>query len=126
MTASRTLSLATKSLWDDREAAACRGLLEERVYTSRLIGRDPSLALHGGGNTSVKVVERDVFGDEREVLYVKGSGHDLATITPAGFAPVRLDALRRLGQLDVLSDTEMARQLRVATCDPAAPAPSVE
>ena len=113
------------SLWDDADAGAFETPLEQRVYTSRLLGSDPSLVLHGGGNTSVKDRDRDVFGDERELLYVKGSGWDLRTIEPAGFAPVRMDVLLRLAELESLSDAEMARELRAATVDPAAPAPSV-
>src|SRR6188474_1095430 len=115
-----------RSLWNDDDAARFEGDLAQRVYTSRLLGRDTSLVLHGGGNTSVKLVERDLFGDELELLYVKGSGWDLATIEGAGFAPVRLRVLLRLAQLDALTDAEMARELRAATVDPAAPAPSVE
>src|SRR5580765_7737375 len=115
-----------ESLWDDTAAASFDGDLGQRVYTSRLLGSDPSLVLHGGGNTSVKVTERDLHGQERELLYIKGSGSDLATITERGFAPVRLDDLLALSRLAALSDTEMARQMRVATIDPQAPAPSVE
>lgn len=114
------------SLWDEREAAACPDDLALRVYSSRLLGRDPELVLHGGGNTSLKARRATIFGDEEEVLYVKGSGWDLATITAAGFAPVALDHLLRLARLEQLSDLEMARELRLATRDPAAPAPSVE
>ena len=114
------------SLWDDREAAAYDGDLARLVYTSRLLGRDPSLVLHGGGNTSVKVRETTICGEEEDILYVKGSGADLATITTAGFAPVRLRHLLCLARLDALSDIEMARELRRATTDPDALAPSVE
>src|SRR6185295_7128417 len=114
------------SLWNDAEAAAFSGDLGLRVYTSRLLGRDKSMVLHGGGNTSVKVRERNVFGEEEDILYVKGSGWDLATIEAAGFAPVRMAHLLRLARLDALSDTQMANELRVATTNPAAPAPSVE
>ena len=78
-----------KSLWSDAEAAQFAGPLGPRVYTSRLLGRDKSLVLHGGGNTSVKLREKNLFGEEEDVLYVKGSGWDLETIEPAGFAPVR-------------------------------------
>src|SRR5919198_5164400 len=115
-----------QSLWDDQEAAAYRGDLAQRVYTSRLLGRDPSLVLHGGGNTSVKIRETNLFGEEEDILYVKGSGWDLATIEAAGFAPVRMRLLLRLAQLDALSDIQMANELRQATTTPAAPAPSVE
>lgn len=115
-----------RSLWSDEDAAGFDGLLAQRVYTSRLLGQESSLVLHGGGNTSVKVIEDDLFGDPFELLYVKGSGWDLASIEAPGFAPVRLDALLRLARLEQLSDVEMARQLRIATVDPSAPAPSVE
>ena len=64
--------------WSDEEAAKCTSLLEECVYASRLLGADTSLVLHGGGNTSVKVVEHDLYGDAVDVLYVKASGFDLA------------------------------------------------
>ena len=89
-----------KSLWNDAEAAQFSGPLGPRVYSSRLLGRDKSLVLHGGGNTSVKLLERNAFGEEHEVLYVKGSGWDLETIEPAGFSPVALGYVRRLAQLD--------------------------
>ncbi len=97
-----------------------------RVYNSQLLGAEPDLVLHGGGNTSVKGNFRDVFGSEGRVLYVKGSGWDLRTIEAAGFPPVRLDYLLQLGELSALSDNEMMRQLRLALLDPNAPTPSVE
>ena len=92
-----------KSLWNDAEAAQFGGPLGARVYTSRLLGRDKSLVLHGGGNTSVKIEEDNLFGEKEEVLYVKGSGWDLETIEPAGFAPVHLGYVRRLASLTSLS-----------------------
>jgi rhamnose utilization protein RhaD (predicted bifunctional aldolase and dehydrogenase)/NAD(P)-dependent dehydrogenase (short-subunit alcohol dehydrogenase family) len=112
--------------WDAAEAARHAGDLGQRVYSSRLIGLDPALVLHGGGNTSVKLAGQDIFGAAQDLLYVKGSGFDLQDIGPAGFAPVRTSHLVALSELDRLSDLEMARQLRLATVDPAAPAPSVE
>ena len=115
-----------KSLWNDAEAAKFGGLLGPRVYTSRLLGRDQSLVLHGGGNTSVKIMERNLFGEEEEVLYVKGSGWDLETIEAAGFAPVGLDPLRRLASLSGLSDPQMVDELARHTLRAEAPAPSVE
>jgi rhamnose utilization protein RhaD (predicted bifunctional aldolase and dehydrogenase)/NAD(P)-dependent dehydrogenase (short-subunit alcohol dehydrogenase family) len=115
-----------KSLWNATEAAAQTGDLAQRVYSSRLLGRDPALVLHGGGNTSVKSQVRDVFGNAIEVLYVKGSGWDLATIEAAGFAPCRMDHLLRLAQMPALSDPQMATELRTSLTDPGAPAPSVE
>jgi len=115
-----------QSRWNDAEGARHTGDLGLRVYTSRLLGADPSLVLHGGGNTSVKARVRNIVGDEHDILYVKGSGWDLATIEAAGFAPVRMRHLLRLAQLDALSDIQMANEQRLATISPAAPAPSVE
>jgi rhamnose utilization protein RhaD (predicted bifunctional aldolase and dehydrogenase)/NAD(P)-dependent dehydrogenase (short-subunit alcohol dehydrogenase family) len=115
-----------QSLWDEREAARYTNDLDLRVYTSRLLGADPALVLHGGGNTSVKLSAPTIFGEDEDLLYVKGSGWDLATIAPAGFAPVRMQHLLRLATLDQLSDLNMATELRRATIDPNAPAPSVE
>jgi rhamnose utilization protein RhaD (predicted bifunctional aldolase and dehydrogenase)/NAD(P)-dependent dehydrogenase (short-subunit alcohol dehydrogenase family) len=115
-----------QSFWDDKEAAQCRGELELRVYTSRLLGRDKTLVLHGGGNTSVKVVQKNLFGEDENVLYIKGSGWDLETIEAAGFAPVQLDYLLRLAQLDALSDTQMVNELATHMIESSAPAPSVE
>jgi rhamnose utilization protein RhaD (predicted bifunctional aldolase and dehydrogenase)/NAD(P)-dependent dehydrogenase (short-subunit alcohol dehydrogenase family) len=115
-----------RSLWDDEEAARWTGDLGQRVYTSRLLGRDPDLVLHGGGNTSVKSRHTTLFGDELDVLLVKGSGSDLAEIDEEGFASLRLDAVARLVELESLSDTEMTRQLQLAATDPGGPAPSVE
>src|SRR3990172_12238524 len=115
-----------QSLWDDKEAAQCRSELELRVYTSRLLGRDKTLVLHGGGNTSVKVVAKNLFGEDENVLYIKGSGWDLETMEAAGFAPVQLDYLQRLAQLEVLSDTQMVNELATHMRRSSAPAPSVE
>ena len=114
-----------KSRWNDDEAAGGDDL-DRLVYLSRLVGADPSLVLAGGGNSSVKTVERDVFGDPVDVLHVKGSGWDMATIERAGFAPLRLDPVARLAELPELGDARMARELAAASLDPAAPAPSVE
>jgi rhamnose utilization protein RhaD (predicted bifunctional aldolase and dehydrogenase)/NAD(P)-dependent dehydrogenase (short-subunit alcohol dehydrogenase family) len=115
-----------ESLWNDSEAAQFGGPLGLRVYTSRLLGRNKSLVLHGGGNTSVKLREKNLFGEEQEVLYVKGSGWDLETIEPAGFAPVKLDYVRRLATLQALSDPQMVNELATHTLRTGAPAPSVE
>src|SRR5690349_22605843 len=100
-----------KSLWRDDEAAQFSGSLGPRVYTARLLGSDKSLVLHGGGNTSVKLREKDLFGEERDVLYVKGSGRDLATIDAGGFTPVELRYVQRLAALPALTDSQMAAEL---------------
>jgi rhamnose utilization protein RhaD (predicted bifunctional aldolase and dehydrogenase)/NAD(P)-dependent dehydrogenase (short-subunit alcohol dehydrogenase family) len=115
-----------QSLWRDAEASAFDGELGQRVYTSRLLGRDKSLVLHGGGNTSVKLVERNRFGDDEAILYVKGSGWDLETIEAAGFSPVRLDHVRRLASLDRLSDPDMVNELVTSMTRAGSPVPSVE
>lgn len=115
-----------KSLWNDQEAATFPGDLGQRVYTSRLLGRDTSLVLHGGGNTSVKSRRKNVFGEDEDILFVKGSGWDLETIEAAGFSPCRMPHLLRLAELPELSDTQMADELRACMTNPNAPSPSVE
>ena len=115
-----------KNLWYAAEASKCRSDLELRVYSSRLLGRDDTLVLHGGGNTSVKVRERNAVGEEEEILYVKGSGWDLETIEVSGFAPVRMAHLLKLAELDTLSDPQMVNELATQVTRAGAPAPSVE
>ncbi|HEY0555219.1 MAG TPA: bifunctional aldolase/short-chain dehydrogenase [Thermoanaerobaculia bacterium] len=115
-----------ENLWNDEEAAGYEGDLGARDYTSRLLGRDKSLVLHGGGNTSVKIREVNRFGEAEEILYVKGSGWDLETIAAAGFSPVRLGPAARLATLPCLSDPEMVNELRTAMTLASAPTPSVE
>jgi rhamnose utilization protein RhaD (predicted bifunctional aldolase and dehydrogenase)/NAD(P)-dependent dehydrogenase (short-subunit alcohol dehydrogenase family) len=114
------------NLWNDDEAARFPGDLGLRVYTSRLLGRDKSLVLHGGGNTSVKVREPNLFGEEEDILYVKGSGWDLETIEEAGFSPVRMDHLSRLATLPALSDPQMVNEMVTHLTRSSAPVPSVE
>ncbi len=116
-----------QSLWNDTEAATFgTDLLGQRVYTSRLLGRNPALVLHGGGNTSVKVTEKDFFGDVVDLCYVKGSGWDLGTIEREGFSPVRQDALVKMSKLAAMSDEDMVLQQRAAMTNPNAPAASIE
>jgi len=116
-----------KSLWNDNEAKAFEhDSLQLRVYTSRLLGRESALVLHGGGNTSVKAEVKNIYGDIEEILFVKGSGRDLATIQADGFAPVGLQALRRMATLEQLPDADLVRLQRAAMTDPEAPDPSIE
>jgi rhamnose utilization protein RhaD (predicted bifunctional aldolase and dehydrogenase)/NAD(P)-dependent dehydrogenase (short-subunit alcohol dehydrogenase family) len=115
-----------QSLWNDSEAAQYPGDLGQRVYSSRLLGRDKSLVLHGGGNTSVKLRETSILGEDEDILYVKGSGWDLEHIEAAGYAPVRLQHLLRLAELPFLSDPQMVNELRTHLTDANAPTPSVE
>ena len=114
-------------LWNDTEAATFgTDPLGQRVYTSRLLGRNPELVLHGGGNTSAKVEEKDFFGDAVSLCYVKGSGWDLATIEREGFSPVRMNALLKMAELPAMSDSDMVLQQRAAMTNPNAPAASIE
>ena len=115
------------SLWSDEIAADfTNDDLAMRVYTSRLLGSNEDLVMHGGGNTSVKSTANDFFGNSLEVLYVKGSGWDLKTIEKPGFPAIRLKETRMLAELETLSDPDMTRQLRALMLDPSAPSPSVE
>jgi rhamnose utilization protein RhaD (predicted bifunctional aldolase and dehydrogenase)/NAD(P)-dependent dehydrogenase (short-subunit alcohol dehydrogenase family) len=115
-----------QNLWNDQEAAKYQGDLALRVYTSRLLGRDSSLVLHGGGNTSVKIQEQNLVGEIEDILYIKGSGWDLVSIEEAGFAPVRLTPMLKLAKLPSLSDSQMVNELKTNTTNAQAPSPSVE
>lgn len=120
-------STTMKNLWNDQEAKALGAdLLAQRVYTSQLLGQDAELVLHGGGNTSVKIREKNFFGEEEDILHVKGSGWDLGTIAKAGFAPIRMEVLMKLAALESLSDADMVTQMRAGMTNPAAPTGSVE
>src|SRR5438874_7033143 len=122
-----------QSAWNDRDAEAAIARYEDlgrdlalRVYTTRLLGKDPRLVLHGGGNTAVKTRLADLNGDAVEVLCVKGSGWDMGAIEPAGLPAVLLAPLLKLRGREKLSDEEMVRLQRANLIDPAAPNPSVE
>jgi rhamnose utilization protein RhaD (predicted bifunctional aldolase and dehydrogenase)/NAD(P)-dependent dehydrogenase (short-subunit alcohol dehydrogenase family) len=97
-----------------------------RTYTARLIGGEPALVLHGGGNTSVKATATTRLGELIDVLHVKGSGWDLATIEPEGHPAVRIEPLRQLRRLERLTDEAMVNELRINLLDASAPNPSVE
>ena len=122
-----------QSAWTDRDADAAVARYTSlgrdvalRVYTTRLLGQDPRLVLHGGGNTSVKTRIPDLNGDDVEVLCVKGSGWDMGTIEPAGLPAVRLAPLLKLRARGALSDEDMVQLQRANLIDPASPNPSVE
>ncbi|NRB25394.1 bifunctional aldolase/short-chain dehydrogenase [Shewanella sp.] len=115
-----------QSLWHAQTASQYTTPLELRVYTSRLLGQEPALVLHGGGNTSVKTRVDNLFGEPEEILFVKGSGWDLETIEAAGFAPVKMDVLLKMAKLTELTDSDMVKYQRAAMIDPNAPNPSVE
>lgn len=126
------------SAWSDADARAavahyttkfprtCNEDVALRVYTSRLLGREASLVLHGGGNTSVKTTLPDDLGEPTAVACIKGSGWDLASLEPPGLPAVRLAPLQALRNLDALGDEAMVAALRARLIDPAAPNPSVE
>jgi rhamnose utilization protein RhaD (predicted bifunctional aldolase and dehydrogenase)/NAD(P)-dependent dehydrogenase (short-subunit alcohol dehydrogenase family) len=104
----------------------CNTDLAMRTYTSRLIGQEDDLVLHGGGNTSVKSRVTNLLGDSCDVLFIKGSGWDLETIEPQGFPALDLDYLQRLRPLEKLTDEEMVNQFRTHMLDASAPNPSIE
>lgn len=116
-----------KNLWNKADAEKLgNNLLKLRVYSSRLLGQEGDLVLHGGGNTSVKTKEKNIFGEEEDIIHVKGSGWDLATIEEAGFAPVKLNSLQQMAKLEHLTDLEMVKYQRMAMTEPSAPNPSIE
>src|SRR5215472_6325997 len=124
-----------KSGWIDSEAEAAieryarDGISRDlalRVYTTRLLGRDPKLVLHGGGNTSLKTTMRDPLGAEVEVLRVKASGADMASIELAGFPALRLEPMQALRALETIGDEELVGIERANLIDARAPNPSVE
>src|SRR3954471_12168064 len=124
-----------QSKWSDAEAQdfvsryAPKGVnadLAVRTYTTRLLGSDPKMVLHGGGNTSVKTTVKDQLGEDVDVICIKGSGWDMGVIEPAGLPAVRLEPLRKLRKLDRLSDEDMVNFQRINLLDSSAPNPSVE
>jgi rhamnulose-1-phosphate aldolase/alcohol dehydrogenase len=124
-----------KSGWSDKDAQefisryAPKGVnadLAVRTYTTRLLGSDPRMVLHGGGNTSVKTTIKDQLGEDVDVICIKGSGWDMGVIEPAGLPAVRLEPLRKLRKLDKLSDEDMVNYQRINLLDSTSPNPSVE
>ena len=115
-----------KNLWSDTESDKFQDDLALRVYTSRLLGQDTSLVLHGGGNTSVKITETNLVGSTEDILYVKGSGWDLVSIEKDGFSPVRMVHMLNLSKLKSLSDPQMVNELKTQLTNATSPTPSVE
>ena len=114
-----------RSRWSS-EAAAGLDALALRVYTSRLLGAEPSLVLYGGGNTSVKHTAPHPRGGSRRTLTIKGSGTDLAKIQAGGFASLALDDLVPLRKRETLDDDAMVELVTLALLDSRAPRPSIE
>src|SRR5690606_31036567 len=124
-----------RNLWSDEAAEklvaeyAAKSVSSDlalRVYTTRLLGGEPRLVLHGGGNTSLKTKATDILGHDWDVLCVKGSGWDMALIEPAGLPAVKLQPLLEARKLDRLSDEDMVAMQRANLLDPFAPNPSIE
>lgn len=115
-----------KNRWNEDDASRAATDLDLRSYSSRLIGSDPALVLHGGGNTSVKSTAVNHFGEHCEIIWVKASGFDLGTMGPEGFTALDLQSVRRLGELDRLSDTDMVNEVARARLDTNAAAASIE
>jgi len=112
--------------WRPCNAATHHNDLDLRAYSSRLMGLDPALVLHGGGNTSVKSSHTDRFGVPHDIIWVKASGYDLAQMWTGGFTALKLDQLLKLSQLDTLSDADMVNEVKCARLDAEAAAPSIE
>src|SRR6187399_1238252 len=124
--ADRTLSQYTAGAPRALASVEAKQDLALRVYNSRLLGAEPELVLHGGGNTSVKTRAREYSGADVDCLCVKGSGWDLGAIEPAGFPICRLGPLLELCRLEELSDEDMVKALKSQMLDPTSPTPSVE
>lgn len=114
-----------RSRWSDKIANRLNGL-DALVYTSRLIGQEEGLVLWGGGNSSAKVLQKDHLGREVRVLWIKGSGSDMKTITANQFTPLRLDELLPLVKQDAMTDEEMVAFQSRCVMDPTVPRPSIE
>ena len=129
-----------QSAWVERDAETLIGELSKppaaragidrdfalRIYSTRLLGRDPKLVLHGGGNTSLKTKLRDRLGEEADVLRVKSSGSDMGKIGADSFVAVRLSPMRKLRTLDTIGDEDLVGIERANLIDPSSPNPSVE
>jgi rhamnulose-1-phosphate aldolase/alcohol dehydrogenase len=116
---------ATENLWDSQRA---QGLseLETLAYRSNLLGADRAVANFGGGNTSTKAKEKDHAGREVDVLWVKGSGTDLATIRAEQFTGLKLDEVLPLEERDEMSDEKMVSYLAACQLRPDMPRSSIE
>ncbi|MDB5660540.1 MAG: Short-chain dehydrogenase/reductase [Cypionkella sp.] len=115
-----------QNMWDEQEASQAASALDLRAYSSRLIGRDPAMVLHGGGNTSLKGSVADAFGVIQPVIWVKASGFDLGKMGREGFTALSLPPLLALAELETLSDPDMVNEVKRARLDAGAAAASIE
>lgn len=115
-----------KNRWNEADANRLETDLELRLYSSTLIGADTDLVLHGGGNTSLKSTVTNRFGEQQNIIWVKASGYDLATMDKNGYTALELPKVLRLAELDQLNDRDMVSDLKVARLNPDAAAASIE
>ncbi|MFC5466796.1 bifunctional aldolase/short-chain dehydrogenase [Lederbergia graminis] len=115
-----------KNLWDKMKAETIVAGLDELVYRSNLLGSDRAVCNWGGGNTSMKTIERDFKGSEIEVMWVKGSGSDLATMGASNFTGLRLEDIHPLLEREDMSDEEMVEYLSHCMIDSKHPRASIE
>ena len=114
-----------KNLWSESEAHSLDEL-DKLLYMSRLIGADPSLVVWGGGNTSIKVTEKDFLGRDVEVMRIKGSGSDLKSMERYQFPRLKLEEVLPVFEREQMSDEDMVEYLDRCVLDPNSPRPSIE
>ena len=124
-----------KSKYSDRDAKlyinkfAKKGVPKDlalRIYTTQLLGNDPTVVLHGGGNTSVKSSIKTLLGKVEKVIYVKGSGKDMGDIEEDGFPALEMENLLKMRTLKNLDDFQMVNYQRKYMLDTSFPNASVE
>ncbi len=114
-----------QNLWNDADAAKLPDL-DGLVYASNLLGRDRTVVNIYGGNTSAKLMMTDHVGRQVEVLAVKASGSDVATIKASQFALLKMDEIRPLFQRESMTDEEMTSYLEKTVFEPGRPRQSIE
>jgi rhamnulose-1-phosphate aldolase/alcohol dehydrogenase len=114
------------NLWDAQKASQVSEGLGELVYRSNLLGTDRSVANWGGGNTSMKTTVTDFRGRPVEVMWVKGSGSDLATMKAGNFTALKMEDIRPLFEKESMPDEEMVAYLLNCMTDSKHPRASIE
>ncbi|UTI40050.1 bifunctional aldolase/short-chain dehydrogenase [Niallia sp. RD1] len=115
-----------QNLWNNEKASQLNKGLDELVYRSNLIGTDRAVCNWGGGNTSMKTIEKDFRGRDIEVMWVKGSGSDLATMKAHNFTGLKLEDIKPLIEREEMSDEEMVAYLSHCMIDSNHPRASIE